>query len=81
MLNKRFDFQCVKSVKTGACLIRDFLSIYNMQHNLSVFVVEIGLNELEYYSENELSGIASNGKFNFIQNPYLNCQLKQTLLQ
>lgn len=56
-----FDFTKVKGMKTSVGLIKDFFNKYSLVHTLSVFLVEIGFKDTEFYSENELKEIIYKG--------------------
>ena len=64
ILNQSDDTFLIKSLRITACLIRDFLKNYQLQHTLSVFLVEIGLKELDYYSDSELNSLIFNKNIN-----------------
>ena len=54
---EEYDFTKVKAMKSTICLVKDFLESFNMSHTLSVFLVEIGFKDTEFYSDGELKEI------------------------
>jgi hypothetical protein len=71
----------VKSLKISSSLIREMLKIYNLQHTLSVFLLEIGMKDFDYFDDFQLKSFLSSLKINISDETTIQNSIHPFLIQ